>query len=119
MGESGVELGTVIIMTARMDELASFYEAALGIGPFERDGDRHAGCRVGAVYFGLDRVDGVDRNAPPAVTAWFTVDDLDATFRRCVELGATIHSKPERKPWGARLAAVLDPDGNLLGLHQR
>lgn len=116
---SRVELGTVVIMTARVEELAAFYAEALGIGPFRRDGTKHMGCRVAGVYFGFDRVDDAPREARPTVTAWFTVDDIDATFERCVAMGARVSAEPAMKPWGAKLAAVFDPDGNLLGLQQR
>ncbi len=54
-----------------------------------------------------------------AVTMWFDVDDLDQTFARLLELGATVRYGPVDKPWGARLAAVYDPDGNIIGLSQR
>ena len=56
MGGQGTLLETVIVFTTRMEELARFYQEALGIGPFERS-PRHMGCRLGALYFGFDEVD--------------------------------------------------------------
>jgi predicted enzyme related to lactoylglutathione lyase len=50
---------------------------------------------------------------------WFEVEDLDATFNRFVAQGAKITYPPTKKPWGATLAAVFDPDGNVVGLTQR
>ena len=116
--EGGTSLGTAIIFTARMEELAHFYEEGLEIGPFERS-PSHMGCQLGAVYFGFDQVEGAEGNTKGGVTLWFTVDDLQATFERLVAMGARVKSPPAEKPWGARLAAVYDPDGNLLGLSQR
>lgn len=46
----GAALETVIIFTERMEELASFYQEALELGPFERS-PNHMGCRVGPVYY--------------------------------------------------------------------
>ena len=114
----GTWLETVIIFTAQMEELATFYEAALEIGPYEQS-PGHLGCQVGPVYFGFDQV--ADGEASPRMgpTLWFTVDDIDETFDRLVKMGAEIKYPPTEKPWGAVLAAVHDPDGNLLGLSQR
>ena len=54
-----------------------------------------------------------------SVTLWFTVDDIQSTYERLIELGALDRYAPTRKPWGAVLAAVYDPDGNMVGLSQR
>jgi predicted enzyme related to lactoylglutathione lyase len=114
----GTSLDTAIIFTGQMEALARFYGEALGIGPFERS-PGHMGCRVGDVYFGFDQVEGATGNAEGGATLWFTVDDLQATFDRAIAMGAGIKLPPTDKPWGARIASVYDPDGNLLGLAQR
>jgi lactoylglutathione lyase len=115
----GADLETVIIYTMELDRLARFYEAGLGVEPFEANSPGHRGRRIGSVYLGFDQVDEVEGEAPGAVRLWFTVDDLAATFDRFVGLGAAVRYGPTRKPWGATLAAVLDPDGNVVGLSQR
>jgi predicted enzyme related to lactoylglutathione lyase len=114
----GAQLETVIIFTSRIDVLAQFYQQALDIGPYER-APGHLGCQVGAIYLGFDQVDGAICSRGGGVTLWFTVDDLQATFDHIVDMGGRIRSPPEEKPWGARLASVYDPDGNVLGLSQR
>lgn len=113
----GVQLGTVIIFTKRMEKLARFYEEALDIGPYEHS-PGHMGCLVGAVYFGFDQVDDLEEGGG-GVTLWFTVDDIETTFNRLMQMGARVRYPPKQKPWGALLAAVYDPDGNILGLSQR
>jgi predicted enzyme related to lactoylglutathione lyase len=121
---SDVDLGTVIIYTARMDDLAEFYRQVLGLGAFRRM-PSHVGQRIGSVYFGFDQIDEAsvaDEGsvaASPRITLWFTVDDLELVYNRAKLLGADIRYPPTEKPWGARLAAVYDPDGNVLGLAQR
>ena len=52
----GTSLETVILFTARMEELAAFYEQGLGLGTFQR-ARRHMGQQVGPVYLGFDQVD--------------------------------------------------------------
>jgi len=116
--DSGTRLDTVIIFTPRMEALASFYRKALDIGPYDQS-PGHLGCRVGSVYFGFDQVEEAGQGSDSRITLWFTVDDIEATFERLVGMGAKVRYPPTEKPWGALLAAVYDPDGNLLGLSQR
>jgi predicted enzyme related to lactoylglutathione lyase len=116
--QRGTWLETVIIFTEHMDELASFYQEALEIGPYEHS-PGHLGCRVGPVYFGFDQVEGGESSRHMGATLWFTVDDIEDTFNRLVNMGAKVKYPPTEKPWGAVLAAVYDQDGNLLGLSQR
>lgn len=117
-GQRGASLDTIIVCTERMEEMASFYQKALELGPYQPS-QLHLGQSIGPVYFGFDQVERCDGTAPSRVSVWFTVDDLQATFERVVALGAEVKYPPTEKPWGARLAAVLDPDGNTLGLSQR
>lgn len=111
-------LDTVIIFTTRMEDLAAFYQQALELGEPELS-PGHMGFRGLGAYFGFDQVEEVGGQPPGGVTLWFEVDDLEAAFERCVALGATVRYAPTEKPWGARLAALYDPDGNMLGLSQR
>jgi len=46
-----------------------------------------------------------------------TLDDLDAEIKALAEKGITV-GKVDQTPWG-RFAAVTDPDGNRLSLHQK
>lgn len=114
----GTALETVIIFTSRMEELAAFYQQALQLGTWERS-IRHMGQWVGPVYLGFDHYEAAGTGAASGVTLWFTVDDLQATYDRAISLGAEVRNPPTPKPWGAILASVRDPDGNLLGLAQR
>jgi predicted enzyme related to lactoylglutathione lyase len=116
--DAGTSLDTVIVFTERVEELADFYRQALQLGPFQSS-PSHLGQQVGAVYFGFDQVEKLEADPDPVVTLWFTVDDLQSTFDRLVAMGAGVRYPPTPKPWGAVLAAVYDPDGNLLGLAQR
>ena len=110
-------IDTAIVFTPRMEELAAFYAAGLGLtDPNHSPG--HIGYQVGPVYLGFDQVDGVS-GEESAVTLWFRVDSVDATYDAFLDLGATSIYPPVDKPWGDRLAAVSDLDGNRIGLSQR
>lgn len=112
-------LDTVIIYTCDMTGLAEFYGKGLELGEPSATGGDHLGFTLQNSYLGFDRVESPHGEPPGAVSLWFEVDDIQATFDRLVALGATVKYGPTRKPWGAVLAAVLDPDGNVLGLAQR
>lgn len=113
-----VVLHTVIVGTRDLAGLAEFYRQGLGLPEPQASGDDHLGFRGTNAYFGLDRVS-TRTETPGPVSAWFEVEDIEATFRRFVGLGAGVKYGPTRKPWGAILAAVTDPDGNVVGLTQR
>lgn len=116
--EEGTRLETVIILTSRMEQLARFYHEGLGLGPYESS-PSHLGQQLGQIYFGFDQLERDPSGTDARVTLWFTVDDLQETFDRLVSIGAKVGFPPTLKPWGAVLASVYDPDGNLLGLAQR
>ena len=114
----GAMLETVIIFTERMEELAGFYQKALQLGPYQHS-PNHMGQQVGPVYLGFDQLQEPAGSGRAGVTLWFTVDKIQAIFDRLVALGAEVRYPPTQKPWGAFLAAVYDPDGNMVGLSQR
>ena len=111
-------LHTVIINTKDMRRLADFYREGLALGEGQTHGDDHFGWQLPNLYFGFDLV-AQDYAYPGAVSLWFAVADLQATFDRFVTLGAPVKYGPTQKPWGALLAAVFDPDGNVVGLTQQ
>jgi predicted enzyme related to lactoylglutathione lyase len=112
----GAALETVIIFTTRMEKLARFYQEAFELGEFNLS-PRHMGLQIGPVYLGFDQVE--QRESGGGTTLWFTVDDIEATFNHLVSMQAQVRYPPTRKPWGGYLAALYDPDGNLIGLSQR
>lgn len=111
-------LHTVIINTHDMQGLADFYGPGLQLGEPQAHDDNHLGWQLPNLYFGFDLVTGA-YTYPGAISLWFEVDDLDGTYQRLLSLGGTSKYGPTTKPWGAKLAAVFDPDGNVLGLAQR
>jgi predicted enzyme related to lactoylglutathione lyase len=111
-------LQTVIIQTRQMQVMAEFYAYGLELGTAQATGGDHLGYSLPNLYFGFDQVEEVP---PPSgvISLWFEVDDIEATFKRFEESSARISYPPTKKPWGAVLAALYDPDGNLFGISQR
>jgi len=117
MNEKPAILHTAVLFTTDMEGLAEFYRHGLQLGEAQRTGSDHIGFQLPNAYLGFDQV-AEPLAAGGGVTLWFEVTDLQAAFERFVTLGAQIRYKPSRKPWGAYLASLLDPDGNIFGLSQ-
>jgi predicted enzyme related to lactoylglutathione lyase len=113
------KLDTVIICTTRMRELAEFYRSGLQLQEPKSQGDKHLGFQLSGMYLGFDKVDKGQSTHPGAVSLWFRVDNIEEAFERFKGLGGAVKYPPTKKPWGDMLAAVFDPDGNMVGLAQR
>ena len=111
-------LQTVIIQTGQMVEMADFYGRGFELGEPAATGGDHLGFPLPNLYFGFDLVEEVP-NPSGAISLWFEVEDIEATFKRFEESGARVKYPPSKKLWGAILAALFDPDGNLFGISQR
>jgi predicted enzyme related to lactoylglutathione lyase len=109
---------TVIIQTTRIKEMAAFYGQGLGLGEPVATGGDHLGFPLRNVYFGIDLVE-QSPAATGVISLWFEVEDIEATFSLFERSGAVVKYPPSKKPWGAVLAALHDPDGNVFGLTQR
>jgi predicted enzyme related to lactoylglutathione lyase len=116
---SGVIVHTIVIETGNLHSLADFYRQGLELGEPQATGSDHVGFPLPNTYLGFDQVDKQRSEYPGAVSLWFEVENLEITFERFKTLGAQVKYPPTRKPWGAVLAAVHDPDGNIIGLAQK
>lgn len=113
-----MNLDTVIIFTRSMQELADFYRAGLNYdGPYTTS-PGHMGFRLdNGVYLGFDQVETAYQDG--GVSLWFGVPDLEAAFRQFRIAGATVRYAQKVLPNGDKLASLLDPEGNILGLVER
>ena len=50
--------------------------------------------------------------------AFFSTDDLDATFEKVQASGAEVLQEPTSQPWGARDCTFRDPSGNMVKIAQ-
>jgi predicted enzyme related to lactoylglutathione lyase len=58
------------------------------------------------------------RGMPTYACFGVQVDDVDASYRRALELGATTVVEPTNNPGGVRSAYLRDLDGNLLSIYR-
>ena len=78
----------------------------------QRNGDgtvMHAELQVGDSLVMLGQACGEWKALSAALYLW--VPDVDATYARALDAGATSQSAPEDKPYGHRNAGVVDKNG--------
>ena len=112
------KIDAVLLDSSRAEDLVKFYRDRLGV-PLEEeqhDSERHWGCMVAGVHFAVHQKDGLT-GAPRNMALSFEVDDVDAAVGRLRKAGVAIDLEPHDRPYG-RLAAVKDPDGNVVYLHR-
>jgi len=69
----------------------------------------HAEIKIGDSLVMLGQANGPWKPRPAALYLW--VEDVDATYSRALQAGATSESEPEDKPYGHRNAGVIDQNG--------
>jgi PhnB protein len=69
----------------------------------------HAEIRIGDSLIMLGQAGGPWKPRAAALYLW--VEDVDATYSRALQAGATSESEPEDKPYGHRNAGVIDQNG--------
>jgi PhnB protein len=69
----------------------------------------HAELTVGDSLVMIGQASGQWKALPAALYLW--VPDVDATYKRALDAGATSQAAPEDKPYGHRSAGVVDGNG--------
>ncbi|WP_018656311.1 VOC family protein [Actinomadura flavalba] len=103
-----------------LEAAVAWYTEVLGIEPYFRV-DGYVEFRVGDYRHELGLVDGRYRYAdsdgrPAGPVQFWHVDDVRASYRRLLDLGATPVQEPIERGEGFVPAAVRDPFGNVLGI---
>ena len=118
-------LTTVTFFTDDMPAARAWYSRVFDLEPYfvrEAAGDlAYLEWRVGDHQheFGLlnSRFAPHPVGGPPAgAIVYWAVDDVEAAYRRLLDLGATSHDEPTERGPGFVTASVTDPFGNVLGV---
>lgn len=70
----------------------------------------HATVKLGDSTIGMGEAQGQWQPMPGGFH--YYVPDVDAVYRRAVEVGGKAHTAPADQPYGDRYACVIDPQGN-------
>jgi len=107
-------LRTVIYNPGDMEKGKAWYRKVLGMEPYF-DQPFYVGFNVGGYELGLDP-DAPKSSNDKGVIAYWGVQDIDKAYTCLLELGATENKPIQDVGEGIRLASVIDPFGNLLGI---
>ena len=108
-------LRTVIYGVGDLDAAKKWYSLALGMAPYF-DQSFYVGFNVGGYELGLDPNAQIISKVSAGVVAYWGVEDIDAEFQRLLRLGATMHTPVREVGDDIKVATVLDPFGNILGI---
>ena len=108
-------LRTVIYGVSDIGTAKKWYANVLGLKPYF-DEQFYVGFNVGGYELGLDPNAKPVSSASAGVVAYWGVENIEAEFKRLVKLGASEHSSIQEVGDGIKVATLLDPFGNILGL---
>jgi predicted enzyme related to lactoylglutathione lyase len=112
-----------IIVSNDLERLRGFYTSLLGaeqIFRYPEEGDAfYVGLKVGDSELGISSDSGVSPGDPGRMLLSIEVPDVDALLPKVGDLGGTATSGANDMPWGARVAHIKDPDGNVVNLTQQ
>ncbi len=109
-------LGEICILTDDVVRLANFYRDLLGIDN-KSDDAVHQAIIAEETMLTISNDSSGRKASSPNMCIAFTCDDVNAEYRRLVEMKAEIIEKPQNRPWGTvRSMSFHDPDGNVVYL---
>ena len=108
-------LRTAIYRAPDLDKAKEWYSRVLGIAPYF-DQPFYVGFSVGGYELGLDPDSSPTPAGPGGVIVYWGVSDASAALERLLSLGATERTAVQEVGERIRVATVLDPFGNVLGI---
>ena len=115
-GESRLQgLRTVVYGVPDLARAKDWYTEALGVKPYF-DEAYYVGFNVGGYELGLNPKGTVAQPVGSGVRVFWGVDNIDEELDRLLGIGAKPHKPVEDIGADIKVASVLDPYGNLIGL---
>ena len=107
-------LRTQVFYVADLDRAKAWWSARLDLAPYF-DQPFYVGFNVGGYELGLAPANPEDPRETGSVTYW-GVANIESALRTLLDAGATEHHPVQDVGEGIRVAAVLDPMGNVVGI---
>lgn len=121
-----IEAGSVAwadLTVADAPGVRDFYAAVVGWEPEPVDMDGYSDFLMttvsGAAVAGVCHARGENADLPPLWLVYLVVEDLDASVRRCVELGGVVVAGSKGDEPGSRYVVIRDPAGAVAALVER
>lgn len=109
-------LRTVVYYVKDLAGARDWYARVFGIAPYF-DTPYYVGFNVGGYELGLHPTEGGQHAMGPGGSeAYWGVDSIETALAQVTKLGAKLVRKAEDVGEGIKVAAVADPDGNVIGL---
>jgi hydroxymethylpyrimidine/phosphomethylpyrimidine kinase len=111
----GLRLSYVVLFCGDFDASLRFYRNLLGLEA-EQQTAGFALLSAGPVRLGLHaaRLGQISHG----VNLHFEVADLETAVRTLTARGIAFEGPPRQEPWGAQVARMADPDGNVVEIVQ-
>lgn len=107
-------LRTVGYAVSDLAKAKEWYSSVLGIEPYF-DEPFYVGYSIAGYELGLQPEEGPVTKGDSVVTYW-GVEDIDAAYKRLLELGASAHQEPMDVGGAIKVASVKDPWENVFGI---
>jgi len=104
---------TVIYPVTDVAKAKTLFSELLGVEPYA-DAAYYVGFRVGDQEIGLD-----PNGHKHGMTGYYHVDDIKESLQLLLDAGAEVQQEIKDVGGGKLIAAVRDPDGNIIGLSQQ
>src|SRR5262245_19164682 len=114
-GSSTEGIKTVLHPVSDLAKAKPVYAALLGVAP-QTDSDYYVGFDAAGQHIGL--VPGGGPQGMTSPVAYWHVADIEAKLAEVAAAGASVKDPAHDVGGGRMVAAVTDPDGNVLGLIQ-
>jgi predicted enzyme related to lactoylglutathione lyase len=106
-------LRTVVYGVTDLDRAKEWYSSAFGVKPYF-DEPFYVGFNIGGYELGLDPDAGA--TGAGGCTAYWGVDSATDALAHMESIGATVHNPVTEVGEGIKVATVLDPFGNHVGI---
>ena len=110
-----MRLGEVGLLTNDVVKLADFYKRLLGVDNNSND-EVHQTIIADETMLTIYNDGTYKNNLNQNICLAFTVDNIEAEYRKILDLGMEIIEKPTKRPWGATNMSFYDPDRNIIYL---
>jgi predicted enzyme related to lactoylglutathione lyase len=108
-------LRTVKYVVTDLPRARAWYAEAFGVEPYF-DEPFYVGFNIGGFELGLDPDVSSQRPGPGGSLAYWGVSDAAAALARLEAMGARVHEPVQDVGGGIKVASVLDPFGNPVGI---
>jgi lactoylglutathione lyase len=103
----------ITLWVNKYDECLAFYRDVLHL-PLETADENFAQFSTEGTRLYLHRLDDNSLLRTHALEIHFEVLNVDAEYNQLLARGAQFEQSPSNMPWGTRMAALRDPEGNAI-----